>query len=67
MTNLEIRETLRTCKIRHWQLADAVGISPYSLSVWLRHDLTGSRLSRVSAALETLLNSTPQTEESVNL
>jgi len=66
MTNLEIRETLRTRKIRYWQLADAVGVSPYSLSVWLRHDLTGDRLTRVSNALDSLLNPNQQTEESVN-
>ena len=54
MSNLEIRETLSRNGLKCWQLADAIGISPYSLSVWLRHELTGERLARVTAALETL-------------
>lgn len=38
----------------HWQVADAIGISPYSLSVWLRHELSGERLDRVESAIAQL-------------
>ena len=55
MCTKEIRDTLRHNGLKHWQLADAIGISPYSLTIWLRHELTGERLERVTEALEKLL------------
>jgi DNA-binding Xre family transcriptional regulator len=51
MKNQELRNILAERSIRYWELADAVGISPSLLSVWLRYELSGTRLNRVSAAL----------------
>lgn len=37
MTNTNLRAFLNSHGIRYWQLAEAAGISPSLLSVWLRH------------------------------
>lgn len=55
MCNKEIRDTIFHNGLKYWQLADEIGISPSSLSVWLRRELIGERLERVTAALEKLL------------
>ena len=54
MQNNEIRRRLRVADIKHWELAQAVGIDAASLSRWLRVPLSGARLSRVVAALNEL-------------
>ncbi len=41
--------------IRFWELADAVGVSASTLTVWMRHDLSEERLARVQAALDKLI------------
>ena len=54
MKNLEIRNAIAAAGLKHWQLADAIGISPYTLSVWMRHELEGERLERVKQAVAEL-------------
>ena len=54
MVNKTLREALEVNHIKYWELADAVGISSSLLSVWLRHELTGTRLHRVTTALDLL-------------
>ena len=54
MVNKTLREALEVNHIKYWELADAVGISSSLLSVWLRHELTGTRLHRVTTALNLL-------------
>ncbi|MCD8147752.1 MAG: hypothetical protein LUD84_10860 [Clostridiales bacterium] len=53
-TNREIRERMERGGFYYWQLAQAVGISSGNLTVWMRQELTGERLSRVLAALDKL-------------
>ena len=54
MHNVEIRAALADARLRHYELAAAIGISPFTLSVWLRTELTGERLERVQSALTSL-------------
>lgn len=54
MKNKKIRSAIKAAGLMYWQVADAVGISPYSLSVWLRHELSGERLERVESAIARL-------------
>lgn len=54
MKNKKIRDAIEEAGLRHWQLADEIGICPATLCIWLRHELTGERLERVQAALEAL-------------
>jgi hypothetical protein len=55
MANAEIRMEIISNGLKHWQVAEAAGISPYTLSVWLRHDLSGERLERVQSAVAKLI------------
>lgn len=54
MRNKNIRSEIEKAGLRYWQVADQIGISPATLCVWLRHELSGERLERVQAALEAL-------------
>lgn len=54
MKNKNIRNAIEKAGLRYWQVAEAIGISPTTLCIWLRQELTGERLERVQAALEAL-------------
>lgn len=56
MSNIKIRQKKIENGIKSYQLADAVGIYPSTLSVWLRKELTGERGERVEKVLEQLIN-----------
>lgn len=51
MANLEIRMEMYEAGIKHYELAEKIGISPFTLSVWLRTELTGERLERAQKAV----------------
>ena len=52
--NQNIRKQIKELGLYQWQLADAVGVSNYSFSIWMRPEMTGERLARVQAALDKL-------------
>lgn len=54
MQNIEIRNAIIAARLKYYEVAAAVGISPSVLSVWLRHELTSERLERVQAAINQL-------------
>lgn len=54
MQNKELRKAIEQARLPYWQVADAIGIHPTTLCVWLRHELTGERLARVEAAIAAL-------------
>lgn len=56
MKNEQIRKTIMQARLKYWEVAEAIGISPYTLSVWLRRELTGERLDKVEAAIQKLIN-----------
>ena len=51
MKNEKTRKAIMRAGLRYWEVAQAAGISPYTLSIWLRRELTGKRLERVEAAI----------------
>lgn len=59
MKNLDVRQAIQKAGLKHWQVAEAAGISQYTLCVWLRSDLSNERRLRVMQAIERL-----KTEES---
>lgn len=59
MKNLDVRQAIQKAGLKHWQVAEATGISQYTLCVWLRSDLSNERRLRVMQAIERL-----KTEES---
>lgn len=54
MRNKKIRRQIADAGLCYWQVADCIGVSSYTLSVWFRHELTGERLARVEAAVAQL-------------
>lgn len=47
MKNLDVRQAIQKAGLKHWQVAEAAGISQYTLCVWLRSDLSNERRLRV--------------------
>lgn len=39
MTNIEIRSAAKSAGVRHWQIAEAIGIAEETFSRKLRHEL----------------------------
>jgi hypothetical protein len=54
MKNRKIREYIAKYGLKYWEVAEAAGISSSTLTVWLRQELTGERLSRIQAAIDRL-------------
>lgn len=45
--NVEIRQAIERKRIRHYEIAKKLGISPYTFSVWLRYELTPEKKEKV--------------------
>lgn len=54
MANSEVRQAIARARIRHYELAQKIGISAFTLSVWLRTELSPERLERVLNAIKQL-------------
>lgn len=54
MSNVDIRNKIRERRLRHYEVAEKIGISETTLCVWLRHELTDERKKRVLEAIEQL-------------
>lgn len=52
MKNLDIRKMIYNAGIKHWQVAEVVGISHGTLCIWLRTDLSEERRTRILDAIE---------------
>lgn len=55
MQNKDIRKAIEQAGISYWQVADAIGIHPATLCVWLRHELDGEKKKKVENAIEYLI------------
>lgn len=55
LNNTEIRALIMKHSLRYWKIAQEIGISPFTLSVWLRTPLTGKRKERVEKAINELI------------
>ena len=53
-TNTELRAEIKAAGLFYWQVADAIGISPYTLSVWLRKELQPKQAYIVRSAISKL-------------
>jgi hypothetical protein len=56
MKNLKIRQKMLINNIKGYELAEVIGISYSTMSVWLRTELNDERRKRVEKALEQLIN-----------
>ena len=52
MANAEIREILRKKRIRHYEVAEQLGVSEYSFCKWLRSELPPDKREEVLEAIK---------------
>lgn len=54
MNNLFVRERIRACRLRLWEVAAAVGVSETTLIRWLRTPLSEDKQARILQAIDEL-------------
>ena len=52
--NADIRAKIKTARLRHYEISEVIGISEYTLSVWLRKVLSEERKQLILDAIEKL-------------
>ena len=55
MKNIPERTRLKENRVRYWELAEALGINPSTLTVWLRHELPDDKRQRVNACIDSII------------
>lgn len=55
MSNLEIRNLLKKKRIRQYELAAELNVSEFTLSRWLRDELTKTKKDEIMQAIERIL------------
>ena len=56
MKNIALRTLMLSLRVKQWQLAEELGISEYSLSRRLRHELPPDQMQEALAAVERIAN-----------
>lgn len=54
MNNNDIRQMIKILRLRHYEIANRIGISETTFCVWLRNELTDERRDKVMKAIEEL-------------
>jgi transcriptional regulator with XRE-family HTH domain len=52
--NIEIRNLIKQKRLKHYEVAEAIGISEYTLSKWLHSEMTAERKEKVLQAIESI-------------
>ena len=52
MNNLKIRQAIAKHRLKYYEVAKEIGISPFTLSVWLREELAPEREKLVMKAID---------------
>jgi len=60
MKNLDVRAAISQSRFRHYEVSAAIGISEYTLSIWLRTELPQEKKLRILNAVEKLKVGTAQ-------
>jgi predicted XRE-type DNA-binding protein len=55
MKNHDVRQLIKRNRFRHYEVAHELGISEYTLSVWLRTELLEARKAQVIQAIDRLV------------
>jgi hypothetical protein len=55
MKNQELRNLIKAAGIRYWQIAEKVGVSQHTLTVWFHTTLTAERKYKVKNAISLIL------------
>lgn len=54
MNNIEIRQEIERKRLKYYEVAKVIGITPVTLSVWLQEELTPERKKRVCQAIDSI-------------
>ena len=54
INNIEIREQINKKRLKYFEVAEAVGITQYTLSHWLQTEMSAERKARVLNAINSL-------------
>lgn len=49
--NKEIRELIKKRRLRYYEVAEAIGITQYTFSVWLRNELSQEKKEKILKAI----------------
>lgn len=52
LNNIEIRQAVANKRLRFYEVAEAMGISRYTLSTWLSKELSEEKKAQVLSAIE---------------
>lgn len=52
MANAEIRELVRKKRLRHYEIADALGVNEFTFSRWLRNELPDDKKREIIDIIE---------------
>ena len=52
--NADIRQAIKEAGLTQWQIAEAIGVSDPTITIWLRHDLTADKKNRIMEAIKEL-------------
>lgn len=59
----KIKQILKEKRIYQWEVAKALGITEFTLTRWLREDLTDEKAKQIMVAIGDTLNQRKQVEE----
>ncbi len=54
MSLKELKKTIKEKRLFQWEIAKIIGISEFTLSRWLREELTSEREKKITDAIEKL-------------
>ena len=52
LANAEIRESIRKKRLRHYEIAEALGVNEFTFSRWLRNELPDEKKREIKKAIE---------------
>ena len=52
VNNKEVRAAISEAGLKHWQVAEKMGVSDFTFSVWLRHELRQERREEILRTIE---------------
>lgn len=52
MKKEEVKLIMKKNRVKQWEVAEAMGISEFTLCRWLRKDLKGKQLERLNSAIK---------------
>lgn len=55
MTNLAIRQTIARHRLKYYEVAKEIGISPFTFSIWLREEFAPEREQEVLKAIDSII------------